>query len=486
MPGSPPIDQVAIQMYRMGTGDCFVVKFLKGASVSFKMLIDCGCWSGSKSRLTPFVQRLMSEIDHHVDALVVTHEHKDHVLGFDQCRGLFTDGGFKADKIWMAWTENDADPKIKKWKREYGQKKKSLRMVADKMNRAIRSPAFKNQFAGTHGEAALRERKRTFARVLQGFADLHAAGDYIGDLEGLRVVKEEIADNNIFYFVPGDIMENIPGLEGVRIYVLGPPTLYNQVKSEKGPAGEAYEHNDDLSDTNSFAAAVTASADATTELPLPFDKSFVASERKDRALYQQRTQAWRRIDHDWLFSAGAYALRMNSLTNNLSLVLAIEFIDSGKVLLFPGDAEFGSWKSWHAINWDGRYPGLTTEKLLNRTVFYKAAHHLSHNGTARSIGLNMMTSPHLTAMATLDYDVIPDGWTSTMPNVGILKDLFHKTKGRTIIMNTKNLLFDRQTGASVDSKLVDFRRNMSDIEMDEFRQSLAESTDHFAVLKIKI
>ena len=85
----------------------------------------------------------------------------------------------------------------------------------------------------------------------------------------------------------------------------------------------------------------------------------------------------------------AFALRMNGLTNNLSLALAFEFMDSKKVMLFPGDAEFGSWASWHRIKWDekGADGKHYTEDLLNRTVFYKVAHHLSHNGQPKDLGL---------------------------------------------------------------------------------------------------
>ena len=126
---------------------------------------------------------------------------------------------------------------------------------------------------------------------------------------------------------------------------------------------------------------------------------------------------------------------MNSLTNNLSLVLAIQFEESGKVMLFPGDAELGSWESWHDIEWNDSLPGedVATEELLNNTVFYKVAHHVSHNGTAQSIGLEMMEHPDLIAMATLNYDVISNGWKTTMPNRAIVKELLERTKGRTIV-----------------------------------------------------
>src|SRR5262249_22719924 len=101
------IDRVVIRMYRIGTGDCFTAKFLKGDKVSFKMMIDCGCWSGTKDVLKPYLKELKKDVEDRVDVLVVTHEHKDHVLGFERGKDLFTDGDFRAERIWMAWTEKD-------------------------------------------------------------------------------------------------------------------------------------------------------------------------------------------------------------------------------------------------------------------------------------------------------------------------------------------------------------------------------------------
>jgi hypothetical protein len=82
---------------------------------------------------------------------------------------------------------------------------------------------------------------------------------------------------------------------------------------------------------------------------------------------------WRRIDSDWLESAGSLALYLDGDINNTSLVLAIELGQAGKVLLFPGDAQYGNWLSWARTQ-----RGID---LLKRTVFYKVGHHGSHNAT---------------------------------------------------------------------------------------------------------
>ena len=300
MPTETAINQVTIHMYRMGTGDCFVVKFLKNESVAFKMLIDCGCWNGSESKLTPFIEQLCQDVDNHVDVLVVTHEHKDHVLGFERCKELFT--ALQIDQIWMAWTEKDGDPKVTKWKQQYGQRRMALLAASEKINKVVGTQAFKDQLAGARDVNGLHARRHKFAGVLDGFADLHATKGYAGALAGMAVVKDELAQDNISYFEPGDIRENVPGLEGVRIFVLGPPLLHSEVKTEKGPKGEAYEHNDQLEDTNEFAAAFPASNDPETSAP--FDASYVSAEPAHRKLYDNPESVWRRVDYDWLFSAG--------------------------------------------------------------------------------------------------------------------------------------------------------------------------------------
>jgi hypothetical protein len=477
------IDRVVIRMYRMGTGDCFTIKFMKGRTVSFKLMIDCGCWQGNRDHIEPFVTELKRDVQDKVDALVVTHEHKDHVYGFEMCQDLFAEGQFETKQIWMAWTEEDGSTSVEKWKTDYGQKRMALALAADKLKTAVEAPDFADQLGAHREPEKLLHGRRNFARILAGFSDLHSLGlnaerQYVDGLAGMAVVKNNIEADTFSYFKPGDVIENEPGLEGVRIYVLGPPLDYDDVKKESGPQGEAYEHNDKLQDVEAFAIAFNAQDDAGIRRALPFDDFYQSTEPKDRLVYDKAEEKWRRIDYDWLLSAGSLALRMNSRTNNLSLVLAIEFIDSGKVLLLPGDAEFGSWKSWQFIDWSHKSPGLTTEKLLNRVVFYKVAHHLSHNGTARSVGLHQMTSPNLTAMATLDYSNISSGWKSTMPNVGILKDLLERTMGRTLVMNTDGLFFNRETEELLKDKIEEYRVQMSAEERADFEASV-EETKHY-------
>jgi hypothetical protein len=485
------VTHATVRMYCMGTGDCFIVKFFKGKTEtpSYTMMIDCGVWSGSKEHLRPFMLDLKAYVNNKVDLLVITHEHLDHVSVFEACQDLFTTG-FEVGTIWMGWSEDDSLSRIKKWKTEHGDKKKALAMAADRIEKAVNDPEFQNSLMeGAYGMQIL-DSKQNFSSSLKNFADLHlqmaANGTYVGMLEGMRIVKKEIANDNIEYLYPGEIRENIPGLEGLKFYVLGPPEKWSDVETEGGEEGETYTHNTILKGTDAFAASVL-SAGTTVELEniVPFDEDYETKDSNTRNSYYDENEDWRKIDDDWLFSSGSLALRINSLTNNLSLALAIEFEDSKRVMLFPGDAEYGSWSSWHKIDWKGVKPekeGIHfTHDLLRRTVFYKIAHHMSHNGTAQKLGLNMMEDKDLVAMATLNYDAIAKAWRNTMPNREMLQELLVKTKGRVMISKDSDLFYDFHEKEPLPEKIKEAQKKMSAKESKEYFESYKREPNNLYV-----
>ncbi|MDB4777850.1 hypothetical protein OAG68_00170 [bacterium] len=506
MPDSKkPITDVKVRMYKLGTGDCLSVKFFYKNEVTFKMLFDCGCFQGSKARLTPLIEELIEDLDNHVDVLVVTHEHQDHVLGFQRCEELFKEE-LTIGEVWMGWTEDDSRRKVRRWKKDYGQKKMALARAAKRINDEVNSAEFKNQLKGAADSAALLAFQQNFAASIQDFAALHAnesEKEYKGPLKGMQVVKEELEHQGIAYMSSGEVYFDIEGLDGVRIFVLGPPNRIRQVEKESGEIGESYQHNkkldpedfklnemrSELEGSDYFVRTMNFDGNLANETSLvPFSRETVASKATaKRSVYEAPESAWRRIDNEWLQSSANLALRMNSLTNNLSLVLGIQFEESGKVMLFPGDAEFGSWESWHKIDWSESLPDedITTEDLLNKTVFYKVAHHLSHNGTAQSIGLEMMDHPELVAMATLNYEVISNGWKTTMPNRAIMKALLERTKGRTIVQNTDELFFDLENEIPLTDKIDEYQQQMTDDERESYNNSIVDN-QKFVEIEIKI
>ncbi|MFX0201009.1 MAG: hypothetical protein ACFFCW_33230, partial [Candidatus Hodarchaeota archaeon] len=150
---------------------------------------------------------------------------------------------------------------------------------------------------------------------------------------------------------------------------------------------------------------------------------------------------WRKIELDWLHTAEQLALKLDSDTNNTSLVLAIELIDSGRVLLFTGDAQVGNWLSWEseACSWTvknrhSQLTKVTSKDLLARIIMYKVGHHCSHNATLREKGLELMQSDEMVAMIPVYEEQAHKqgkyGW--EMPFGPLLKRLQEKTSGRIL------------------------------------------------------
>jgi hypothetical protein len=235
-------------------------------------------------------------------------------------------------------------------------------------------------------------------------------------------------------------------LPDIRFHVLGPPKNRDYIFKEGKQGTDVYHKTMALNESVLVARAFQRFSDPATKTDLPFSDEYIAdltgADQGIDYLYTDAQNSWRNIDSEWLMSAGTLALRLTSHINNTSLALAIESKD-GKVLLMPGDAEYGSWESWHLIQaWDKKGDQgkkHLVEDLLNRTVFYKVGHHLSYNGTALDKGISMMPQSNLAAMATLDLERISDGWKSTMPNKHLLADLIRRTGGRFFIMNEKDL-----------------------------------------------
>jgi len=126
------------------------------------------------------------------------------------------------------------------------------------------------------------------------------------------------------------------------------------------------------------------------------------------------------------------AMQIDDRTNNTSLALAFEFADTGRVLLFVGDAQVGNWLSWQDLKWTVDGTTVTGPDLLARTVYYKVGHHGSHNATLKEKGLELMTSKDLSSfIPTNEKDAKKVGW-GAMPLKSITDELGKRGSGRVI------------------------------------------------------
>lgn len=447
--GRPQAPVMTIRHFCQGIGDCHLLTFPRPDGTAFRMLIDCGVHTsvkGGSKRVDEIARQIKSVVgDETIDVLVVTHEHWDHVSGFKTAAEIF--GTIKFGEVWMGWTENPDDPQAKKLDTYKGQALTALTLASEKL---AAKPALSRHLAEV----------RDGLNSLMGF-QFGLEGDKV---RGARNAAAGAAKGKKpRYLKPGEPPIPVEGIPNLQIYVLGPPLEPELLRLEE-QADEMYHFGgrpgwelertltaammlDDGEDENwalesapfydhhghDLAELLSGNGDAVMQgfvrehyagdVALPAGKA-----AKDHLA----DQSWRRIDADWLGMAADLALQLDKGINNTSVVLAFEFVDTGRVILFPGDAQIGSWKSWHKLDWTVDGKEVKAKDLLARTVYLKVAHHGSHNATPHRLGLEQMTSSDLSAFIPVnEADAKKAGW-NQMPFNTILNELGRRTAGRVI------------------------------------------------------
>lgn len=461
------VDKINVRMYRIGTGDFFLLQFKNKNTIIFNLMIDCGCINAGKEDFIEKVEHLKKETGEKIDLLIVTHEHADHINGFQKVSDIFDK--IEVKKVWLAWTEAD-EKYANDFRKEHAKVKIAIQNASLKLNQSYKNKSFQKVFKDEYDGTTMLGATKFFIDSLTNLNELNDMGEPIS-LDKIPTMADILTKHKVIkpstiveYYEPGNTIENIEGADGVRIFVLGPPKDNEYIKKDE-VKGEGYEKRKQKSSIDMAFLNIFNRDDLSEAEVKPFDEKYEL-EVKDLEKYKMfkehyNSEPWRTIDNDWLFSAGNLALRHETSINNTSLVIAIQFKESEKILLFPGDAEQGSWLSWHdGLEWNFLDKNNNTKKvnaeyILNNTVFYKVAHHLSQNGTAKQKGLEMMLHEDLAAMVTLDFNKINNGWLNTMPNDLIGETLIRKTKGKVFFAGDrkkilKNLQTDRVTLSKVN------------------------------------
>jgi len=442
--------QVYVRMYRHGLGDCFLVRLPKSAAgESFNMLIDCGLISSAKDAKAT-MQQVVADIAetcaNHLDLVVVTHEHWDHVSGFSTQQAQDAFDKIEIDEVWYAWTEDPSNKLGKKLREERAAKVNALQAAAVVlrgtetpvgMERAERVESIL-QFFGVESTDNLNALAAAGKSAVSGKS--RNAFDYLHKRRGVKVR----------YCHPDNPPSALSGVAGVRAYMMGPPEDERLIKrsapSKKGK--EVYEFASDFAMDDNLAAAFERLGEPTESaggLDCPFEWSMSVYPGKGSAklaqlmadTWEHEDFDWRKIELDWTASAETLALNLDSHTNNTCLVIALELVDSGKVLLFAGDAQVGNWLSWQDTKWNVKNGNdtqtVTGPDLLQRTTFYKVGHHGSHNATLRALGLEQMTSDDLVAFIPVSKEQAMKNRWREMPFEPLVQRLREKTGGRLVI-----------------------------------------------------
>ncbi|MDX7952436.1 hypothetical protein P7D22_14795 [Lichenihabitans sp. Uapishka_5] len=457
---------VTIRMYRDILGDCFLLRF-PGATATFNVLIDSGILQGmpgAKER----ARRIMSDVASlapRIDLLVITHEHVDHLSCFHQARDIFD--RLDIGELWLAWTEDPRDEQAAKLRTGRAQA-----MALLERSHSALAALMSSEPSTDDDDEAPTEGRSNGLEALKGLMAFSgrdpsqppaAPGGSTGEILAYLRGKAK----RVTYLQPGGAPRAFNGVADLSVYVLGPPKVEALLKRSNPHrhSSEVYELDaETIQDDLFLVAALNATSDASEldvddiaklRLSLPFGfKNLIATEPRSRsfgapaddsawtkfeALYGRRDDEWRRIDTDWLGATEQLALKLDSDTNNTSLVLAFRLGDGadGRVLLFPGDAQVGNWLSWHEHVWPpmakkGEPGTVTAEDLLAMTVLYKVGHHASHNATLREGGLESMTHRDLVAMVPVHQEFANGTKRWNMPFPSLLQRLEQKTGGRVI------------------------------------------------------
>ena len=348
-------EQVKITMYDVGFGDCFLLTFSYAGGKKRRVLIDCGSTTEKKDHITKVVDELIEDCEGHVDAIVVTHRHKDHLSAF----GL-KDPGEKLEKlnpeiVIQPWTEHP-----------------------DAEEAAIEAPTV---FTGAAKHITSLNTAQEFAEHLVNYPDkiLTAAGSRtqsqivrlasasIPNDKANQRLKKMCKKHAYVYAGSKSGLETL--LSGVRVSVLGPPTLAQtedirrQTQWDEGEFWKLFNRLAARSESN------LATARGKSELfprvqadPVAKSPSYVK---------------WliKKLDSVQLLNVQRIVRELDTALNNTSVILLFEIGD--KVLLFPGDAQLENWQ--YALK------DQNLKKRLNKVSVYKVGHHGSANATPKSL-----------------------------------------------------------------------------------------------------
>ena len=262
---------VTICTYHVGFGDCFLVSFSYGPKTERHILVDFGSTGFPKrvpkSRMMDIAKDIKKRTNGKLHAVVATHRHRDHISGFATAKGKGTGDVIRSLKpalVVQPWTE---DPKLSpkatgpagKEKTKTGRKTKNKGMIEK-----LGAGTFKQIAAlGLMHEVA---QQTLAARNLP--RDVRREVQFLGEsnIQNRSAVDNlaTMAKNSYVFCGKKSGLEKV--LPGVKVSVLGPPTLKQTGTIKKQRSSDP----DEFWQFQASVARLAASADG--EIPMLFPR----------------------------------------------------------------------------------------------------------------------------------------------------------------------------------------------------------------------
>ena len=347
---------VRVHPFQVGFGDCFLVEFVYAKSSRW-VLIDFGSTGPPRGAKPDFLDGVAEDIKArcggHLEAVVATHRHNDHISGFTPGNGTASGDVIRSlapKLVVQPWTE---DPAL------------ARKLAAHDTNADHKAMVSRLSDLHAVADAVAHEADHLTALGMTG------VGRELRFL-GQTSAPNSAASKNLRTMAPstryvryGDKSGLEALLPGVRVTVLGPPTMEQMATLR--------DHRSD--DTNTFWK-FRASLARSQQRPGGFEPLFPEAPQ----LGADNAPPWVRWLIPKLQRARAEELRglvrtVDKALNNTSVILLFEV---GRIaLLFPGDAQLDTWA--YALS------KASVRKRLANVSLYKVGHHGSLGATPKSL-----------------------------------------------------------------------------------------------------
>jgi hypothetical protein len=352
---------VTIRTYNVGFGDCFLLSFDYGRGSERHVLIDFGSTGlpkgVPKTRMMAIAEDIKKRTNGKLHAVVATHRHKDHISGFARKKGGNGTGdvirSLKPNLVVQPWTEDpDLDPEAA------GPKPKKKRIAQKLRTMGPMSPKHITALSHMQGIAQQMLNAHNLPKAIKGEVSFLGETNLANRsaVENLRTM----AKNSYVHCGSRSGLEKV--LPGVRVHVLGPPTVEQTDKIRQ-------QRSSDPDQFWQFQAKAIGSDEAITDAKQVLFPRYVESQGANIPIrarwlrYHSRTTRGEQL---------LQIVRMlDEQMNNTSVILVFQV--GNKRLLFPGDAQIENWQ--YALGKD------TYKSLLSRVDLYKVGHHGSRNAT---------------------------------------------------------------------------------------------------------
>jgi beta-lactamase superfamily II metal-dependent hydrolase len=339
---------LTVRMYDVGFGDCFLLRIPGLDGKVAKVLFDCGSIKLGTQPMKDVVQLVINDVrpapdePARIDVVVATHRHRDHISGFADSAWEEVEVG----EVWMPWTEKPELPEARRVREMQSRLAEQLVTRLNARLSAANSQAVKEAMESSLEMALNASSNEEAMHTLQhGFAGRPTR----------RYLPEKSANTAWF---------ETPLLPGVVVNVLGPPHDTQIFKEMEPPAGQGY------------LKLIEAGIDSQSDQPKPFGEDWLVSSGDYASAYTLLSNDLPQNDRQSVRTVGLgldenVAAALDKALNATSLMLVFQIGRTS--LLFPGDAQWGTWRL--------ALESQSSRKLLAATTFYKVGHHGSHNAT---------------------------------------------------------------------------------------------------------